>query len=242
MRLILVTFLTAALLGVSLITMGKFYIASPLAGFLMLPYLGWTCFATTLINCSLFDSNPAVVQSAHKYAQVKPQESPDMSRANSLHTRNKTAPAEFGRQDFSQPLSGAGAIQYSNSPILGPSGTHTQTGGWNSRQSEPGHSWQQQQQLQQQVPQQQPWQQHQQQQWTQPDSFSNTPFAESQLHRRSATDVGRDRRVTRRTTDDELDSFVTHTDSGHLIMPGQLEKDERKGNGSGLFGKVSPRA
>ena len=207
--------------------MGKFYIASPLAGFLMLPYLGWTCFATTLINCSLFDSNPAVVQSAHKYAQVKPQESPDMSRANSLHTRNKTAPAEFGRQDFSQPLSGTGAIQYSNSPILGPSGTHAQTGGWNSRQSEPGHSWQP------------PQEQQQQQQWTQPDSFSGTPFAESQLHRRSATDVGRDRRVTRRTTDDELDSFATHTDSGHLIMPGQLENEERKGNSSGLFGKAS---
>ncbi|KAL0033215.1 hypothetical protein WJX79_009992 [Trebouxia sp. C0005] len=55
------------------------------------------------------------------------------------------------------------------------------------------------------------------------------------MGRRSATDT--DRRATRRTTDDFSDRF-THTDSGHLIMPQQWDKPERK-NSSGLFGKMS---
>ena len=87
----------AALLGVSVITMARFSVASPVAGFLMLPYLGWTCFATTLINCSLLDSNPEVVQSAHKVAQVKPQGKPAdepkpnlASARSSGHRRNNT--------------------------------------------------------------------------------------------------------------------------------------------------------
>ena len=209
----------------------------------MLPYLGWTCFATTLINCSLFDNNPAVVQSAHKYAQVSREETPDISRANSLHTRNKTAPAEFGRRDFTGALPASGGIQYSNSPILGPNAPQDSRGSWNNRLSEPGHQLHQQQQ----PPQQQyPWQQQQQQQqpWIQAQTVGSTPFGESQLHRRSATDVDRerldrDRRMTRRTTDDEVVSFDVHPDSGHLAVPApqQAEKPERTSN-SGIFGRV----
>ena len=236
--------LFAALLGVSLVTMASFYVASPAAGFLMLPYLGWTCFATTLINCSLWDNNPAVVKSAHKFAQVKPQDTPDMSRANSgAYIRNKAAPADLGRGDFNEMSSEAGSeIHYSNRPILGEGQVHAETGGWN-KQPEANHAWGQQQQQ----PQQQPYQQQQGWQQSQPWSqtaaaqaqpVTTTPFAESGLHRRSATDTDRDRRVTRRTTDEELDRFATHTDSGHLIMPPQFEKPEQKGN-SGLFAKVS---
>lgn len=235
---------SAALLGVSLVTMASFYVASPAAGFLMLPYLGWTCFATTLINCSLWDNNPAVVKSAHKFAQVKPQDTPDMSRANSgAYIRNKAAPADLGRGDFNEMSSEAGSeIHYSNRPILGEGQVHAETGGWN-KQPEANHAWGQQQQQ----PQQQPYQQQQGWQQSQPWSqtaaaqaqpVTTTPFAESGLHRRSATDTDRDRRVTRRTTDEELDRFATHTDSGHLIMPPQFEKPEQKGN-SGLFAKMS---
>ena len=212
-------------------TMGRFYVASPAAGFLMLPYLGWTCFATTLINCSLWDSNPAVVQSAHKFAQVKPQDqsADSMTRAKSGHTRNKTAPGDLGRVEPQTEASDAGGIHYSDRPILGQTSAQgqEQAGGWTNQADR-----------QQQQGQQQGWQQHQP--WSQTPAVqaqpaSNTPFADASLHRRSATDS--DRRATRRTTDDHGDRFVTHTDSGHLIIPPQWEKPERK-NSSGLFGKV----
>lgn len=209
-------------------TMGRFYVASPAAGFLMLPYLGWTCFATTLINCSLWDSNPAVVQSAHKFAQVRPQSPADMAPAKSGHIRNNTAPGELGRIDTRPLTSDTGGVHYSDRPILGQTGAQGQMGGWSNAADV----------TQQQQQQQQSWQQ--QQPWSQSVSgpaqpVSSTPFADAGLHRRSATDT--DRRATRRTTDDFSDRLMTHTDSGHLIIPQQWDKPERK-NSSGLFGKV----
>ena len=98
----------------------------------MLPYLGWTCFATTLINCSLLDSNPEVVQSAHKVAQVKPQTKPAdepkpnlASARSSGHRRNNTWTS--GLTQLTQPAAGdasafpgtTGGISYSSRPILG---------------------------------------------------------------------------------------------------------------------------
>ena len=47
----------AVLLLSSLLTIPKFYEVSPAAGLLLLPYLGWTCFASTLINCSFLSGN-----------------------------------------------------------------------------------------------------------------------------------------------------------------------------------------
>ena len=190
----------------------------------MLPYLGWTCFATTLINCSLWDNNPAVVQSAHKFAQVRPQSPADMAPAKSGHIRNNTALGDLGRIDSRSLTSDTGGIHYSDRPILGQLGAQRQLGGWSSA----ADVTQQQQQQQQQQP------------WSQSVSgaaqpVSSTPFADAGLHRRSATNT--DRRTTRRTTDDFSDRMMTHTDSGHLIISQQWEKPERK-NSSGLFGKV----
>ena len=224
--------LVAALLGVSLITMGKFYAASPAAGFLMLPYLGWTCFATTLINCSLWDSNPAVVQSAHKFAQVRPQEQTDMARAKSLHKRNITCPADLGKLSPNLAASQTGSIHYSDRPILGrrTSGEQPSDQQWNRppaqqaqhAQQAQQHTWQQQQ----------PWDAA-----SRAQPATNSPFADASLHRRSATES--DRRATRRTTDDHLssDRFVTYTDSGHLIIP-QWSGDKPERKNSGIFGRV----
>ena len=58
------------LLTASLATIVAFYRTRPLAGLLMMPYLGWTCFATTLINCSLLYSNPAMLSDAERIVQV----------------------------------------------------------------------------------------------------------------------------------------------------------------------------
>lgn len=217
-------------------TMGRFYVASPAAGFLMLPYLGWTCFATTLINCSLWDSNPAVVKSAHNFAQVKQQLPSDMVRAKSGHARHNTAPGNLGF-DAGTATSDSGGVHYSNRPILGQANAQQQTADWHQA-ADARQPWQQHAQPQQDA-QQQSWQQHQP--WSQTATgqaqpSSTTPFAEAQLHRRSATDT--DRRATRRTTDDFSDRIMTHTDSGHLIIPQQWEKPERK-TSSGLFGKVA---
>ena len=231
--------ISAALLGVSLMTMGKFYAVSPAAGFLMLPYLGWTCFATTLINCSLWDSNPAVVQSAHKVAQVRPQGPQEMSQARSLHKRNITCPADLGKINPSNADNLPGSIQYSDQPILGrrSSGEHLLTQAWdglpaqNTQQSQLHARQLQPQQLQ------QPWDVRAGYQ-----PAMHTPFAEANLHRRSGTES--DRRTTRRTTDDHISSerFVTHTDSGHLIIPQWSgDKPERRNSGlggSGLFARV----
>ena len=231
--------ISAALLGVSLMTMGKFYAVSPAAGFLMLPYLGWTCFATTLINCSLWDSNPAVVQSAHKVAQVRPQGPQEMSQARSLHKRNITCPADLGKINPSNADNLPGSIQYSDQPILGrrSSGEHLLTQAWdgppaqNTQQSQLHARQLQPQQLQ------QPWDVRAGYQ-----PAMHTPFAEANLHRRSGTES--DRRTTRRTTDDHISSerFVTHTDSGHLIIPQWSGDKPERGNsglgGSGLFARV----
>lgn len=227
----------AALLGVSLVTMGKFYAASPAAGFLMLPYLGWTCFATTLINCSLWDSNPAVVQSAHKVAQVRPQEPHEVSQSRSLHKRNITCPADLGKINPTTAAQSPGSIQYSDRPILGrrTSGEHLPTQDWHRALAQNN----QQPQLHSAQPQlQQPWDTRAD---NQPAMY--TPFAEAGLHRRSATDSSR--RTTRRTTDDHLssDRSVTHTDSGHLIIPQwSWDRPERKNSpglgGSGIFARV----
>ena len=230
---------SAALLGVSLMTMGKFYAASPAAGFLMLPYLGWTCFATTLINCSLWDSNPAVVQSAHKVAQVRPQGPQDLSQARSLHKRNITCPADLGKINPSNDASLPGSIQYSDQPILGrrTSGEHLPTQEWDGP---PAQNTQQAQ-----LHARQPGMQPQQQPWdvrAECQPAMHTPFAEANLHRRSG--IESDRRVTRRTTSDHISSnrFVTHTDSGHLIIPQWSgDKPERRNSGqggSGLFARV----
>ena len=113
-----------------MVTMAKFSVASPAAGFLMLPYLGWTCFATTLINCSLWDSNPEVVQSAHDVAQVKPQVKPQpdankLAPAKSVgHKRNNTWSAGLGQiaQPGSPQKAGQG-ITYSSRPIFPRSGS-----------------------------------------------------------------------------------------------------------------------
>ena len=113
-----------------MVTMAKFSVASPAAGFLMLPYLGWTCFATTLINCSLWDSNPEVVQSAHDVAQVKPQVKPQpdavkLAPAKSVgHKRNNTWSAGLGQiaQPGSPQTAGQG-IMYSSRPIFPRSGS-----------------------------------------------------------------------------------------------------------------------
>ena len=59
------------LLTASLATIIAFYRTRPLAGLLMMPYLGWTCFATTLINCSLLYSNPAMLSDAERIVQVR---------------------------------------------------------------------------------------------------------------------------------------------------------------------------
>lgn len=61
----------AVLLIASLATIIAFYRTRPLAGLLMMPYLGWTCFATTLINCSLLYSNPAMLSDAERIVQVR---------------------------------------------------------------------------------------------------------------------------------------------------------------------------
>lgn len=122
--------LHAVLVGVSMVTMAKFSVASPVAGFLMLPYLGWTCFATTLINCSLWDSNPEVVQSAHKVAQIKPQVKPQTEAANLTpaksvgHKRNNTWSAGLGHtaQPGSPQRAGQGVV-YSSRPIFPRSGS-----------------------------------------------------------------------------------------------------------------------
>ena len=206
-------------------TMGKFHAASPAAGFLMLPYLGWTCFATTLINCSLWDSNPAVVQSAHKVAQVRPQGPQDMSQARSLHKRNITCPADLGKINPSNDVNLPGSIQYSDWPILGrkTSGEHLPTQEWDGPLA--------------QNTQQQPWDVRAEYQ-----PAMHTPFAEANLHRRSGAESGR--RVTRRTTSDHISSnrFVTHTDSGHLIIrqwSGDKPEHRNSGlGGSGLFARV----
>lgn len=217
-------------------TMGKFYAASPAAGFLMLPYLGWTCFATTLINCSLWDNNPAVVQSAHKVAQVRPQEPHEVSQSRSLHKRNITCPADIGKINPSNAAQSPGSIQYSDRPILGrrTSGEHLPTQEWHRPPAQNN----QQPQLHSGQPQlQQPWDPRAD---NQPAMY--TPFAEAGLHRRSATDSSR--RTTRRTTDDHIssDRSVTHTDSGHLIIPQwSWDRPERKNSGlggSGLFARV----
>ena len=229
--------IAAALLGVSLMTMGKFYAASPAAGFLMLPYLGWTCFATTLINCSLWDSNPAVVQSAHKVAQVRPQGPHEMSQARQLHKRNITCPADLGKINPSNAAHLPGSIQYSDRPILGrrSSGEHLSTQEWGgppTQNMQPSHLHARQLQ-----PPQQPWDVRAEYQ-----PAMHTPFGEANLHRRSARES--DRRTTRRTTDDHISSgrFVTHTDSGHLIIPQWSgDKPERRNSGlggSGLFARV----
>ena len=224
--------LFAALLGVSLMTMGKFYAASPAAGFLMLPYLGWTCFATTLINCSLWDSNPAVVQSAHKVAQVRPQGPQDMSQARSLHKRNITCPADLGKIDPSNAANLPGSIQYSDRPILGhtSSGEHLSTQEWDRPSAQ--NTQQTQSHARQLQPQQQPWDVRADYQ-----PALHTPFAATNLLRRSVTQS--DRRTTRRTTDDHLssDRSGTHTDSGHLIIP-QWSGDKPERGGSGLFARV----
>lgn len=218
-------------------TMGKFYAASPAAGFLMLPYLGWTCFATTLINCSLWDNNPAVVQSAHKVAQVRPQGPQEMSQARSLHKRNITCPADLGKIDPSNAANAnvPGSIQYSDRPILG----RTSWSEHFSTQDGPPSQHKQQLQLhaRQLQPQQQPWGGRADYQ-----PAMHTPFAADNLLRRSVTQS--DRRATRRTTDDHLsnDRFMTHTDSGHLIIPQWSgDKPERRNSGvggSGLFARV----
>ena len=200
----------------------------------MLPYLGWTCFATTLINCSLWDSNPAVVQSAHKVAQVKPQIPPDSTaQTRSRHTRNNTAPGELGRIAAPAGVTDLGGVVYSDRPILG----HISA---SQTASSIQPSWEQYPQQRQQQQQQQHW--HQQQQPLPQPAGARAqpavahPFAEaSTLHRRSATQS--DRRTTRRTSDDEGDRFVTHTDSGHLIIPQGWDKPEHKS--STLFSKVS---
>lgn len=216
-------------------TMGKFYAASPAAGFLMLPYLGWTCFATTLINCSLWDSNPAVVQSAHNVAQVRPQGAMERAQSHSLHKRNITCPADIGRTNPDNAALSTGGIHYSNQPILGriTSGEPLSAPEWG------GPPAQNLQLAQQQVKQQQ---QQQQQSRAEEQPGTYTPFAAASLHRRSATQA--DRKVTRRTTEDHIggDRHVTHTDSGHLIIPQWSgDKPERKDSGlrsSGLFARV----
>ncbi|KAL3136999.1 hypothetical protein ABBQ32_006591 [Trebouxia sp. C0010 RCD-2024] len=226
---------SAALLGVSLMTMGKFYAASPAAGFLMLPYLGWTCFATTLINCSLWDSNPAVVQSAHNVAQVRPQQAMERAQLQSSHKRNITCPADIGKTNLHNAALPTGGIKYSNQPILGrrTSGEHLPAQEWGAPPA------QNTQLAQQQAKQQQ--QQQQSRAEDQPGTY--TPFAASNLHRRSATQA--DGRVTRRTTDDHIggDRHMIHTDSGHLIIPQWSgDKPERKDSGlrsSGLFARMS---
>ncbi|KAK9864972.1 hypothetical protein WJX84_011314 [Apatococcus fuscideae] len=48
------------LLGMSLATFIKFFEVSSLAGLLLLPYLAWSCFASTLINLSISHSEPQV--------------------------------------------------------------------------------------------------------------------------------------------------------------------------------------
>ena len=146
-----------------------------------------------------------------------------MAPAKSGHIRNNTAPGDLGRIDTRPLASYTGGTHYSDRPILGQLGVQGQLGGWSNAAD---------------VTQQQ--QQQQQQPWSQSVSgaaqpASNTPFADAGLHRRSATDT--DRRTTRRTTDDFSDRMMTHTDSGHLIIPQQWDKPERK-NSSGLFGKV----
>lgn len=205
----------------------------------MLPYLGWTCFATTLINCSLWDSNPAVVQSAHNVAQVRPQEPTDRAQPKPLHKRNITCPADIGKVSMDNAALPTGGIQYSNQPILGRiiSGEQFLVNEWGGP---PAHNTQQAQpQARQQQQQQRPWDVRAEDQ-----GAAHTPFSADNLHRRSATQA--DKRVTRRTTDDNIgsDRRVTHTDSGHLIIPQWSgDKPERKDSGlasSGLFARVRP--
>ena len=45
--------LTAVILLAALMAVPKFYDVDAKAGLLLLPYIGWTCFSSTLINCSL---------------------------------------------------------------------------------------------------------------------------------------------------------------------------------------------
>lgn len=44
----------------SLATFIKFFEVSALAGLLLLPYLAWSCFASTLINLSISHADPQV--------------------------------------------------------------------------------------------------------------------------------------------------------------------------------------
>ena len=45
--------LGAALGGLAAAATGAFYAVNPAAGLLLLPLIGWTCFATVLLNCAL---------------------------------------------------------------------------------------------------------------------------------------------------------------------------------------------
>ena len=45
--------LDAVLLLAALMAVPRFYEVDAKAGLLLLPYIGWTCFSSTLINCSL---------------------------------------------------------------------------------------------------------------------------------------------------------------------------------------------
>jgi hypothetical protein len=49
--------LAAVLFLAAIMTIPKFYEVNSTAGLLLLPYIGWTCFASTLINCSLLSGN-----------------------------------------------------------------------------------------------------------------------------------------------------------------------------------------
>ncbi|KAK9818359.1 hypothetical protein WJX72_011272 [[Myrmecia] bisecta] len=69
--LLVAAFDCAALLGISAATIAKFYEVRPMAGLLLLPYLGWTCFATTLINCSVHSRDPRVLRDAQRLVALK---------------------------------------------------------------------------------------------------------------------------------------------------------------------------
>ena len=43
----------AALGGLAAAATGAFHAVNPAAGLLLLPLIGWTCFATVLLNCAL---------------------------------------------------------------------------------------------------------------------------------------------------------------------------------------------
>ncbi|KAK9821914.1 hypothetical protein WJX81_003424 [Elliptochloris bilobata] len=60
-----------ALGGSAAAATAAFHAVDPAAGLLLLPFVGWTCFATALVNCALATGDSEVLRDAHSLAALK---------------------------------------------------------------------------------------------------------------------------------------------------------------------------